>query len=143
MEFIIERTITVEYSWDLLKVSLNDLEDFISKNLENKDYGLSVDKFVYGFELFKFNGSFAQFFKDKYVEIWRHSVKSFITNSSFDWELVKDFNEIQTLKLIQKEIVSSINRIDNMKRKPKDFDYKRFALDINLILSEYIKSASL
>ena len=64
MEFEIKRTITIEYSDDNLKVDLNKLEKYISERLKEKTYGTSVVKYFWGFELFKFNGNFAQFFRN-------------------------------------------------------------------------------
>lgn len=141
MDFEIKRLITVEFPDDKFKVDLNSLESFISQKLHEKNYGSSVVKYFWGFELFKFDGGFAQFFRNE-IESWKYSVKWFVSNSNFDWNVIKDLNEKQTLELIKNEMILSINRIDNMKRKPKDFDYNRFVSDINLILSQYIETIS-
>ena len=138
MEFEITRTITIEYSSDYLKVDLNNLEKYISKRLAENDYGSSVIKFFWGFELFKFDGGFAQFFK-KEIESWKHSSKWFVTNSNLDWNIVQKLNGLQTLELIKLEMLSSIERIGNMKRKPKDFDYRSLIQDLEKILSDYIE----
>lgn len=137
MKFEIKRIITVEFTGDNCKVDFNTLESFISKKLAEKDYGSSVVKYFWGFELFKFDGGFAQFFRNE-IESWKHSTKWFVTNSNFDWNIIKDLDERKTLKLIKKEMLLSIGRIDKMKRKPKDFDYKKFIQDLNLILDEFI-----
>jgi len=139
MEFEIKRIITIEFSDDKLKVDLNNLEEYISKRLSERDYGSSVVKYFWGFELFKFDGGFAQFFRNE-IESWKHSVKWFVTNSNLDWNEVHKMNELQTLKLIKNEILSSIKRIEKMKRKPKDFDYKNLILDLEKILTEYIEN---
>jgi len=137
MEFEIKRIITVEFSHDNLKTDLNDLEKFISDRLSGKDYGTSVVKFFWGFELFKFDGGFAQFFRNE-IESWKHSVKWFVTNSNFDWNEVHKLSQLDMLELIKLEILKSVSRIDHMKRKPKDFDYKSLKEDLDVILSEYI-----
>ena len=93
MEFEIKRTITIEYSEDNFKTDLNNLESYISKRLAGKDYGISVVKYFWGFELFKFDGGFAQFFRNE-IESWKHSVKWFVTNSNFDWNVVHKLNEL-------------------------------------------------
>ncbi len=137
MEFEIKRTLTIEFKEDNLKVNLNDLEDYISDKLQEKNYGTSVIKFFWGFELFKFDGDFAQFFKNE-IESWKHSVKWLVTNSNFDWNIIKDLSEIETLNLMKKELFNSINRIEKMKRKPKDFDFISFRNDIDSIFNEYL-----
>lgn len=137
MEFEIKRTITIEYSVNNLKVDLNNLEKHISESLEEKEYGTSVVKYFWGFELFKFDGGFAQFFRND-IESWKHSVKWFVTNSNFDWNAIQRLNELETIELIKKELLASIKRIEKMKRKPKDFDYKSLINDLDKILTEYI-----
>ena len=137
MEFEIKRTLTIEFKEDNLKVNLNDLEDYISDKLQEKNYGTSVIKFFWGFELFKFDGDFAQFFKNE-IESWKHSVKWLVTNSNFDWNIIKDLSEIETLNLMKTELFNSINRIEKMKRKPKDFDFISFRNDIDSIFNEYL-----
>ena len=137
MEFEIKRTITIEFTDDNLKVDLNNLEKYISENLKEKEYGTSVVKYFWGFELFKFDGGFAQFFRND-IESWKHSVKWFVTNSNFDWNVIQRLSELETIELIKKEILASIERIEKMKRKPKDFDYKSLIKDLDKILTEYI-----
>ena len=137
MEFEIKRTITIEYPDDNLKVDLNYLEKYISESLKQKEYGTSVVKYFWGFELFKFYGGFAQFFRND-IESWKHSVKWFVTNSNFDWNVIQRLNELETIELIRKEILGSIERVEKMKRKPKDFDYKNLINDLDKILTEYI-----
>ncbi len=141
MKFEIKRTITIEFSDDNFKADLNSLESFIADKLAEKDYGSSVVKYFWGFELFKFDGGFAQFFRNE-IESWKHSVKWFVTNSNFDWNLIKSLNETETLELIKKEMIQSISRIDKMKRKPKDFDYTKLIKDLDLILNEYIDTGT-
>jgi len=137
MEFEIKRIITIEYTDDNLKVDLNNLEKYISENLKEKEYGTSVVKYFWGFELFKFDGGFAQFFRND-IESWKHSVKWFVTNSNFDWNVIQRLNELETIELIKKEILVSIERIEKMKRKPKDFDYNSLIKDLDKILTEFI-----
>lgn len=136
MEFEITRTITIEYPKENLNVELNDLEKYLNENLLNKNYGNSVTKYFWGFELFKYDGSFSEFFGEE-IESWKHSSKWFVTNSSFDWNLITKLNHLETLELIKTELISSIYRIDKMKRKPKDFDYTKFVDDIEILLKKY------
>ena len=61
-----------------------------------------------------------------------------MTNSNFDWNIIQGLNELETIELIKKEMLVSIRRIEKMKRKPKDFDYKSLIKDLDKILTEYI-----
>jgi hypothetical protein len=141
MEFEIKRTFTVEFPQENLSADLNNLEKYISDRIAHKSYGNSVVKYFWGFELFRFNGGFAQFLKNN-IESWKYSVKWLVTNSHFDWNIVKDLEEQETIKLIRDEMLSSVGRIGNMKKKPKDFDYFKFQEDLDFILTEYLESYS-
>jgi hypothetical protein len=136
MEFEIKRVITNEYKDELLNIDLNDLEQFISDGLINSDFGDAVIKYFWGFELFKFDGNFAEFFKND-VESWKHSTKWLVTNSHFDWNVVKSLDNESCLALIKIEIIKSIDRIKEMKRKPKNFDYSAFKDKVENILQDY------
>lgn len=138
MEFEIKRTITNEYFNGNFKFDLNGLEKYISDNLCDLEFGDSVVKFFWGFELYKFDGGFAQFFSNN-VESWKHSVKWFVTNSHFDWNIMKDMSDSEIFEQIKVEMISSIERIENMKRKPKNFDYLSFRDKLSEILDKYKK----
>ena len=138
MEFEIKIIITNEYFNGNFKFDLNGLENYISDNLKEFEFGDSVVKFFWGFELFKFNGGFAQFFSND-IESWKHSRKWLVANSHFDWNVIKDMNDSEIFEQIKVEMVSSIERIGKMKRKPKNFDYLSFREKVTEILEEYKK----
>lgn len=138
MEIEIIRTTTVEYyGKDLLyNDMLNDLEDFLSEKFKNKTYGESVVKYFFGFELYKFDGQFAQFFSND-IESWKTKSKWFITNAHFDWNVFIDLNTQETLDVVITEFGKSIGRIEHMKRKPKSFDFQSFRKDFEQITQDY------
>ena len=99
MDFEIKRIITNEfYQGNYSTVDLNDLEDFIKARLDKKDYGESVIKFFWGFELYKFNGGFAQFFSND-ITSWKHSAKWLVSNSHFDWNIFNNLSKRTPLLL--------------------------------------------
>jgi hypothetical protein len=136
MEFEIKRTSTNEYFNGNIPFDLNDLEKFIASKLISIDFGKSVVKYFWGFELYRFNGRFADFYSND-VESWKYSRKWLVTNSRFDWDMVKELNNEGFFKLIHFEMIQSISRVNNMKRKPKDFDYISFRETVDNILNEY------
>lgn len=137
MEIEIKRIITNEYqNGNFNIVDLNHLEDFLIKKSADKDYGESVVKYFFGFELYKFDGGFAQFHKDD-VESWKTKTKWFVSNAHFDWNQFINLNAEQIINIIKQEFTKSIGRIENMKRKPKDFDFKLFQKDFEEAMSEY------
>ncbi len=139
MDFEIKRLITNEYGEDVYTtVNLNELEHFLKTKLEKKDYGNSVIKFFWGFELYKFDGGFAQFFSND-ITSWKHSVKWLVSNSHFDWNIFYTLNKADALHAIKAEMLSSVLRIGEMKRKPKSFDYEAFYIDLIKIIDEYME----
>ena len=137
MEIEIKRITTSEYSKnDITLDLLNDLEDYLDEKFRDKDYGESVVKYFFGFELYKFDGGFAQFFSND-IESWKTKSKCFITNAHFDWNVFIHLNIEETLKLISEEFSKSIGRIENMKRKPKNFDFKQFRKDFEIAMTEF------
>jgi hypothetical protein len=138
MEIEIKRTITAEYQDKVNSYTemLNDLESFLNESFKTKSYGESVVKYFFGFELYKFDGPFAQFFSSD-IESWKTKSKWLVTNAHFDWSVFVNLNMDKTLKLIIEEFSKSIGRIEKMKRKPKNFDFKSFQKDFEVITSNY------
>lgn len=137
MEIEIKGVITNEFlNGNFNTVDLNHLEEFLNKKFSEKDYGESVVKYFFGFELYKFNGGFAQFFKND-IESWKTKSKWFVSNAHFDWNHFINLNKEDALGNIIQEFSKSIGRIENMKRKPKHFDYKLFKKDFEEIMEEY------
>lgn len=140
MDFEIKRIITNEYNGGRYEtVDLNELEAFVKAKLQHNDYGASVVKFFWGFELFKFNGGFAQFFSND-ITSWKHSVNWLVSNSHFDWDIFHKLSRLEALQAMKTELLSSVLRIGEMKRKPKSFNYKALHFDLDHILDEYVAS---
>ncbi len=138
MDFEIKRIITNEYSGGRYQtVDLNELEDFVKSKLHQKDYGASVIKFFWGFELYRFDGGFAQFFSND-ITSWKHSLNWLVSNSHFDWNTFHKLSRLEALLTMKAEMLNSVLRIGEMKRKPKSFDYKALYVDLDVIIDEYI-----
>ena len=141
MEFEIKRIITNEYYDGHLKFDLNQLEQFISDRLIKLNFGKDVVKYFWGFELYRFKGGFAQFFSND-IESWKHSSKWLVTNSHFDWDFAKDLDDYNFYEMIKNEMIISIGRINDMKQKPKNFNYLAFQDEIEKILEDYKKNVA-
>ncbi|MFN0290052.1 hypothetical protein [Pedobacter helvus] len=138
MDFEIKRLITNEYSGGRYEtVDLNELEAFVKAKLQHNDYGASVVKFFWGFELYKFDGGFAQFFSND-ITSWKHSLNWLVSNSHFDWDIFYNLGKLEALQAMKTELLNSVLRIGEMKRKPKSFDYKAFYVDLDNIIDEYM-----
>jgi hypothetical protein len=141
MEIEIKCIITNEFQHDGFKLfDINHLESFLQQKFAEKDYGESVLKYFFGFELFKFNGGFAQFFSDD-IESWKFKSKWLVINSHFDWNEMIKLNPNEVFENIKIEFLNSADRIENMKRKPKKFDNKALRKDLEEILNQYCVEA--
>jgi hypothetical protein len=137
MEIEIKQIITNEFqNGNFYGIDLNHLEDYLNKSFEHKNYGESVLKYFFGFELYKFDGGFANFFSDD-IESWKTKSKWFVTNSHFDWNIFIKLNRSEIFEIIKTEFLKSVDRIENMKRKPKNFDYKLFRKELEEVLNNY------
>lgn len=137
MEIEIKRIITNEFqNGNFDRIDLNHLEEYLNENFKGKNYGESVVKYFFGFELYKFDGGFAKFFSDD-IESWKTKSKYFVTNSHFDWNIFINLNRNEIFDIIKTEFLKSVDRIENMKRKPKNFDHKLFRNELEEILNNY------
>ncbi|MCW3102693.1 MAG: hypothetical protein JWO09_1133 [Bacteroidetes bacterium] len=139
MNFVIKQLITNEVNLGRYNtVDLDHFEGFVNNRLHHNSFGESVLTFYWGFELYRFDGGFAPFFKND-ITSWKHSVKALVSNSHFDWNVLKNINGEETLKIIKKELLLSIQRVGEMKKKPRGFDYARLRLEVEVIVDEYTK----
>ncbi len=142
MEFIIKQAISKEAYFGN-KISFNmvdlvDLEKFINNHISPNDYGASIDKFYYGFELFDFHGNFSDIlFKAKDYKSYRWKSKALVINDQFDYVKFKDLPISEQLDRVTKSILRSISKTNELKRKPKDFRYRDFRTDMEIILGKY------
>ena len=137
MEIEIKRIITNEFqNGNFNDIDLNHLEDYLNKSFRDKNYGESVVKFFFGFELYKFDGGFAQFFIDD-IESWKPKSKWFVTNSHFDWNILIKINGNEIFEVIKTQFLKSVDRIEIMKLKPKNFDHKLFRRELEEVLNNY------
>ena len=138
MDFEIKRIITAEYDDSAFNFDLNELESFIKNKLSHKNYGSSVVKYFWGFELTKFDGKFAEFFSGD-IQSWKTKSKFLVINTHNDWNRIAFQSEKKIFKYISKSFIESIDRFYTMKRKPKDFDCRAFKNDISNYLNEFSK----
>jgi len=137
MEIEIKRIITNEYPDFLVyNTLLNDLQDYLNKKFTEKNYGESVVKYFFGFELYKFDGGFAKFYEND-IESWKTKNKWLVTNAHFDWNVFVEISQTEVLTIIKQEFLSSVDRIEKMTKKPKNFDNISFRNDLEEVLESY------
>jgi hypothetical protein len=136
MDFEIKTIITGEYEDSAFNFDLIELESFLKKRLLHKNYGSSVIKYFWGFELTKFDGQFAKFFSGD-IQSWKTKNRFLVINTHNDWNKLAFQNEEKIFKNITEVFLQSIDRFYTMKRKPKDFDCNTFKKDVSIYLKEF------
>ena len=65
---------------------------------------------------------------------YRPKSKTFISVGQLDWKEVKDLSASEQLSRLGDALLSSIERIATVKRKPKDFDHSALAEAVRGVL---------
>lgn len=128
---------------------IHKLSDELKSFFQNKNYGNDVESFIIG--VICVAPQFDQFFKQnkpayrkKRIEKIIHGIPISIENY-LEYDIKIDFNtfinaeEIEFRTLLAKEIMTSLNIVEGMKSKIKDFNLERFKID----LEDYFKEKEL
>lgn len=110
----------------LWRVDIPKFEHFLSGELEQRCFGESIEEFVFGLEIAELK-EWGRWFKETsdYLS-YRPKSKEFISVGQIEWKEAKDLSIEEQLHLLGSALVTSIERIGMLKRKPKDFDYVGF-----------------
>lgn len=140
MKFSFQITSTKEVDSSQWRSLVLDLEKFINSQLIKKSFGASVDKFYYGFEIFSFSGKFIGWFhKTQNIRRYSWQNKYLLSVGQIDWEKYKSVDQKSQFNMISLSIIDSIEKLQLLKKKPKDFDIIKFKIEIMDILYEYKK----
>lgn len=91
-------------------IDLVDLEELINDSLSLTEYGTSIQSFYYGFELFDFEGDFAEFFlKSKDYKSYRWKMNAIVINDQFDYHVFKKLNIAEQFNKVTHSILKSID----------------------------------
>lgn len=133
-------TTTIEVANGDIHYDLNEIQDYINNMLVEQTFGTSIRQFDFGYELFDFNGQFA-FFRQQTAELKRYGTKykNLLIVKQFNYAKMKMMNRKAQLNFLKEKILEAISDIDNLNKKPKDFDKEKFYNSIENILTEYIE----
>ncbi|MGB0918046.1 MAG: hypothetical protein ACPGU4_10675 [Flavobacteriales bacterium] len=114
------------------------LENHINNGLAGQTFGTSIKEFDFGYEIFDFNGEFADFLKQNQgLKRYGHKYKKLLVVKQFDYSKLKELPAKKQFKFLTEEVLQAIADVDLMKRKPKDFDKAKFSDTISKILADY------
>ena len=119
----------------LWRVDIPKFEEYVAGELELLSFGNSVEEFVLGLEIAELE-EWGHVFKDtRNLTSYRPKNKQLLSVAQIEWQDVKELSvEVQLIQL-GTALVSAIERIGTLQKKPKDFDYVSFSDAIQAILS--------
>ncbi|TLX72403.1 hypothetical protein E9993_17865 [Labilibacter sediminis] len=137
-KFSFHITTTIEVKEDKIHYDLIKLKDFINNSLVGKSFGNSIKQFDFGYELFDFNGQFAEFKKETHgLKRYGTKYKNILVVKQFDYSVMEKLTAKEQFHVLKSSILEAIKDVETMKRKPKDFMITDFYNEISTIIESY------
>lgn len=120
----------------LWRISMPKFEDYVAAELEPFAFGESIQEFDFLFEIGELN-EWGEWFNvtSNYVS-YRPKSKLLIAVGQLEWNVVKDLPASEQLAHLSSALMTAIERIGDLKRKPKHFDRLAFAETMGGVLSK-------
>lgn len=124
----------------------NDIEKHLNNNLYKYDFGKSITQLFFSYDIFDFENKNHQQYIDNEKEYGYGKYKDLTIIEQYDSNILytnvdSELGFIEAkkdqLKYFHKGILAAIERIEQMKRKPKDFNVHLFYEVIDKLLNEY------
>jgi hypothetical protein len=119
-------------SW---KLDLMGLQHFIQSELADAAFGESVETFFFGFEIGDLEGWGNLFTSMSNYTSYRPKIKSIVSVGQLNWSDVKDLGKQRQFELFTDALLLAVSRVNEMKKKPRDFDVLSFSNRMRSILA--------
>jgi hypothetical protein len=114
----------------LWRISIPRFEDHLTSALAQHAFGDSIEEFIFGLEIGELD-EWGQWFKATHDYVsYRPKSKTLVSVGQIEWKQVKDLPPHAQLVHLSDTLISSIERLALLKRKPKDFDQSAFAASV-------------
>lgn len=97
-------------------------EDFCAARLAKVDVGDSIDTFCFGLEIAELQGWGDTFAATRQYISHRPKMKALVSVGQIEWADVKHLGVERQMDVLWSALVSSVERVAAMKRKPRNFD---------------------
>lgn len=114
-------------------VDLNEFEDFCAEHLAKVGFGESIDTFFFGLEIAELQGWGNCFTATKEYVSYRPKMKALVSVGQIEWSEVKHLALREQLDVLWEALLSSIERVATMKRRPRDFDSEALSTAVRLL----------
>ena len=118
------------------KISMQALDAYLTECLKEKSYGISVNRFVFCFEIADFKLWGNSFRRTADFTSYRPKAKEVWSVGQLSWTEMKDLQAREQLRSLRIAIQSAIRRISTKSRKPRDFACETFASDVDAFLAQ-------
>lgn len=125
---------------DKIYYDLNEIQRFIHTKLAGQTFGTSIKYFYLGYEIFDFTRDHANFMEPM-INLKRFGKKFnyLLMVKKFDYNKLKDLGANDQFKVLKDTIIEAINDVDQLDKKPKDFNKAKFLTTMEKILISYEK----
>jgi hypothetical protein len=123
-------------------IDLNAFEDLCAARLSKLDFGASIETFYFGLEMAELQQWGDVFASPGRYSSYRSTMKALVSVGQIEWNDVKDISLHEQVAVLWGTLLSSIDRVKTMKRKPKELDAAAFATAVR-VLQESCDAASL
>lgn len=117
----------------------NQIEKFLNNQMRNSDFGKSINKVYFSFDIFDFDGNSATKYIDNERKYQYGRDKDFSFMEQYDSKQFLNQTKYEQIIYLHHGLLNAILRIKEMKRKPKEFNIDKFYNEINKLLTDYEK----
>jgi hypothetical protein len=116
-------------------VDPTEFEDFCAAHLSKTNFGTSIETFYFGLEMAELREWGELFTSTSQFSSYRPRNKALVSVGQIEWNEVKHLSLHEQVAALWGSLLSSIDRIETMKRKPKDFDPAAFAIAVRVLMA--------
>jgi hypothetical protein len=120
-----------------IKIYTDEIEEHLNNNLYEYDFGTSVKTVYFSYDIFDFDNQKYKQYIDNEKKYQYGKNKDLSITEQFDSNLFENKTKYERIKYLHSGMLDTIERIETMKRKPKDFNVKEFHKAIDNLMNEY------
>jgi hypothetical protein len=109
------------------RIDVYAFERYMDRRLAPLSFGDRIDDFYFGLEIADFARWTNAFTDATGYSSYRPRSRSLVSVGYLDWPLVKDLSPDEQLNQLKQALAGAVARVDQMKRKPRQFDIPGFS----------------
>ena len=115
----------------------NQIEKYLNNNLTNIDFGKSINKVYFSYDIFNFNSKNAKDYIDEEKKYQYGREKDLCFMEQYDSQTFLNKTKYEQVVYLHQGLLKAILRIKEMKRKPKYFNVDKFYITIDKLMTDY------